>query len=103
MIPQQWQDDRRRLLVLQHAQSKDGYPWSPGEEAITDAQYAVLDATPVTTTELEELRQGVRGEYRAGDTRGFVFQQELACARYNCWMVRGPDGTPTYHSEPVVA
>lgn len=110
-IPQAWMDERNTLVQIRvdqqerakmAAQLKKPLVLKPGETLVTDETFAALDAKPITSDEVTQLAGG-RGEYHVGDTRGFVMQQEDACMRSNCWMVRTPSGKPEYWSEdPVV-
>jgi hypothetical protein len=91
MIPEHWIQERSLLFARQLEQSRDDYVWSPDEEPIRDEHFELLAATPVTPDELAQLADA-RGQYREGDTRGYVIAQEQQCTAYNCWMVRDADG-----------
>lgn len=98
-LPVQWHREKFDLRRTQIMQARKGYVPAKGEKVITEEDIDALDELPATAAEVAEIHKDSRGQYRKGDKRGFIAAHELACDRYNCWMTRAADGSPTYVSE----
>jgi hypothetical protein len=99
MIPENWIAEHEALNAVRQRQIKPGYEFADDEEIINDKALDALNDLCVTSDDLAALATIGRGQYRDGDTRRFVSEQEQRCVAWNCWMVREPDGTVGYSSE----
>lgn len=101
-IPAIWRAEYDELLRLFTEQARKEYVWTEGETPVTDDTFRAFGEKTVTAEELAQL-EGLRGQYRLGDTRTFVIFHESECLAFNCWMVRSEDGSvASYVSEAPV-